>query len=440
MVNQTVSPASKKVKRLQEKAEKDKQRARAAEVKLALTVQKKKEQELKKKEAEEKRVKRAEVKAARDAAAAAATPRTVWHNGDKLNAILLKQEAKELHVNIRSDVPGFVPEGKFMRDYFAKEVNRERFHLSQFTGEQIETQLKNLLTLYKKIRDLCAMTGGGGLHDTLGRYDMSLGVYDALGDLYQDNPAVNIRPLRKSGWPHAVDSSSDDGDDNGGSNGQERSNRLVEDAGGDADSYDEQDGEAEANTIQAVSSVATPVGTSVRFPPTHSSVTDNSSSSSSRTHSSSMNNRRGLPPLESPKPAKKSKTDLAEIRRQEREDRAYESERSTNEMIKTMMAQQMQAQTAQQQMFTQLLQVRLPVFLGYMGSHTNQAAIPPPVQQQSIQHGWPPMPNHEFSSSQQTQQPHRAQQYQTPLQQPNPTIASTNSHQAAEQETEESEN
>ncbi|KAI9325529.1 hypothetical protein BDR26DRAFT_942056 [Obelidium mucronatum] len=295
--------------------------------------------------------------------------------------------------------------------------NRERFHLSQFTGEQIETQLKNLLTLYKKIRDLCAMTGGGGLHDTLNRYDMSLGVYDALGDLYQDNPAVNICPLRKSGQPHAVISSSDDGNDNGDSNGQERSNGLVDDTGGDADSYKEQDGEAEVNTIQAVSSVATPVATSACFPLMHSSVTDNSSSSSSSCQK--IENRFGR-------------------------DSTYESERPTNEMIITMMAQQMQAQTAQQQMFTQLLQAGLPVFLGYMGSHTNQAAIPPPVQQQSIQHGWPPMPSHELSSSQQTsmftQQPHWAQQYQTPQQQTNPTFASTNSNQAAEQETEELEN
>ncbi|KAJ3279675.1 hypothetical protein HDU79_000375 [Rhizoclosmatium sp. JEL0117] len=198
--NKTVSPSSK-AKLAREKAEAQLKKAKEVQDKLRVKEQKRMEKERLEKEKEERKRIKDVAKVSKDLADAAKA-RTVWKEADRVNAVAMKKEAKEMHLQISASVVGFTPEGRYIRDFFETDANRERHNLLHMTGEQIESQLSNLTTVYKKVHDLCLATGGGGLLDQLSRHNLSAALYEAIGELYKDHAAVNVGPARESGEIH----------------------------------------------------------------------------------------------------------------------------------------------------------------------------------------------------------------------------------------------
>ncbi|KAJ3066848.1 hypothetical protein HDU98_009900 [Podochytrium sp. JEL0797] len=195
----TATPAKSPNSKRKARAEKLKQSLKKIEEKNArqlLLQQKKTIAAAKKKEKEDRKAAKA-VEATHVAAEKAerAATRLTWPEVDSLAAISLAQEAHLMHEDTSKTSVGFVPLNAFKTAYVAKENHHDRFNLQQYTGEQIETHIKNISAAFKIIHDKCAGTGGGGLHDQMAIKGMSQSVYDALLNLYEDNEAVT-GPLR----------------------------------------------------------------------------------------------------------------------------------------------------------------------------------------------------------------------------------------------------
>ncbi|KAJ3058294.1 hypothetical protein HDU98_005616, partial [Podochytrium sp. JEL0797] len=198
-VSTAVTPAMSPNSKRKAKAEKLKQSLKKLEEKNArqlLLQQKKTIAAAKKQEKADRKAARAvEVTRAAAEKATRAATRLTWPEADTLAAISLAQEAHLMHEDTSKTSVGFVPLNAFKTAYVAKEIHRERFNLMQFTGEQIETHIKNISTAFKTVHDKCKGTGGGGLHDQLTIKGMSQSVYEALLNLYEENEAVT-GPLR----------------------------------------------------------------------------------------------------------------------------------------------------------------------------------------------------------------------------------------------------
>ncbi|KAI8822747.1 hypothetical protein BJ741DRAFT_678882 [Chytriomyces cf. hyalinus JEL632] len=119
------------------------------------------------------------------------------------------KECTELYMDVDEKAVGFVPRAGFRKEFFDNEVNRARHNLESWDGDQCLRQIDSLTELYKKIYDTCQQTGGGGLNDTLQKFQIPHLMYTAIGDIYEFHHRVKVTSLVESGFHSHSDKDSE---------------------------------------------------------------------------------------------------------------------------------------------------------------------------------------------------------------------------------------